>query len=71
MKEKYEKTVPFKGITPETMKALLEFLYTETIVLTEENVSDMLYAASIMQVEGNLWLFCIQVSLSLDYFKLV
>ena len=53
MKEKYEKTVTFKNITPDAMNALLEFLYTETMVLTEENVADILHAASIMQVQGN------------------
>jgi len=52
MKEKFDKTITLKSITPDAMKALLEFLYTETIVLTEENISDMLHAASILQIEG-------------------
>ena len=52
MKEKFDKTVTFKDITSGAMNALLDFLYTERIVMTEENVSDMLHAASIMQIEG-------------------
>ena len=52
MREKNEKVVTFKDITPFAMKTLLDFLYTEEIVLTEDNVSDILYAASIMQIEG-------------------
>ena len=52
MEEKNNKTVPLKDITSDAMNALLNFLYTETIVLTEENISDMLYAASLMQIEG-------------------
>ena len=52
MKEKYDKTVTFKDITTDAMEALLEFIYTEKIVLNEENVSDILHAASIMQIQG-------------------
>ena len=57
MKEKYDKTVTFKDITADAMNAILDFLYTETIVLTEENVSDILHAASIMQIPGTARLF--------------
>ena len=57
MKEKFDKTVTFQDITSDAMNAILDFLYTETIVLTEENVSDMLQAASIMQIEGKNLLF--------------
>jgi len=52
MKEKYDKTVTFKDITPDAMNTLLEFLYTERIVLTEDNVANILQAASIMQIQG-------------------
>ena len=63
MKEKYDKTVTFEDITAEAMGAILDFLYSETIVLTEENVSEMLHAASIMQIEGNVtYCFCLAFS---------
>ena len=60
MKEKYDETVTFKGITAEAMNAILDFLYTETIVLTEENISDILHAASIMQIPGTAQLFYVE-----------
>ena len=52
MKEKYEKSVTLKDVTPEAVTALLDFLYTAEIALTEESISDLLYAASIMQIQG-------------------
>ena len=52
MKEKYEKTVNFENITQKAMEALVLFMYTEEITLTEENVSDILHAASMLQVVG-------------------
>ena len=52
MKEKYDKTVTFHEITSDAVNAILDFLYTETIVLTEENVSDILHASSILQIPG-------------------
>ena len=54
MKEKYEKTVKFRDVTWEAMKALVDFMYTEEITLTEENVSDILHAASMLQVVGEI-----------------
>jgi len=48
MKEKFDKTVTLKGITVDTLNTLLDFLYTQKIAVDEENVSDLLYAASIM-----------------------
>jgi len=55
MKEKYDRTVTFKDITSDAMSALLEFLYTERIVLTEDNVASILQAASIMQIQGTFY----------------
>ena len=54
MKEKHEKTVKFRDVTWEAMKALVDFTYTEEITLTEENVSDILHAASMLQVVGEI-----------------
>ena len=54
MKEKYEKTVDFQDITSEAMEILVDFMYTKEITLTEENVSDVLQAASMLQVVGEI-----------------
>ena len=55
MKEKYEKTINFEDVTQEAIEALVAFMYTEEITLTEENVSDILHAASMLRVVGKIW----------------
>ena len=52
MKEKYEKIVHCKDVSEDAMETLVNFMYTEEITLTEENVSDILHAASMLRVVG-------------------
>ena len=54
MKEKSEGVVKLKEISLEAVKTLLDFLYTETIVLSQDSVSDVLHAASLMQIGSAL-----------------
>ena len=54
MKEKYEGIVELKEVSLEAVKTLLDFLYTETIVLSQDSVFDILHAASLMQIGSAL-----------------
>ena len=54
MKEKYQKTIKLRDVTWEATKAVVDFMYTEEITLTEENISDILHAASLLQVVGEI-----------------
>ena len=52
MKEKYQKVVKIRGIKEDAMEEILEFVYCGKIQLNDNNVSNVLEAASIMQVLG-------------------
>lgn len=50
MSESKQKEITLKGIDLETLGVLIEYTYTATIVITEDNVQSMLPAASILQL---------------------
>lgn len=52
MSERDQKKVEIKGIAYETMKIMLEFIYTESVRVTVENVQDLLPAACLLQLTG-------------------
>jgi len=49
MKEKSSKEIHIKSITSEAMKEILKSIYTQKISFSEENISDIVHAASLMQ----------------------
>ena len=52
MKEQYFKDVKLSGVTPSALEEVLNYMYTEKITLSEENVCDVLQAASLMLLTG-------------------
>jgi len=52
MKEQYFKDVKLFGVTPSALEEVLNYMYTEKITLSEENVCDVLQAASLMLLTG-------------------
>lgn len=42
-----------QGLTASTMEILLDFVYTETVHVTVENVQELLPAACLLQLKGN------------------
>ena len=53
MAESQNHVVKLKGLTPETMDVLLDFVYTETVKVSVENVQALLPAACLLQLTGN------------------
>lgn len=49
-----------QGLTASTMEILLDFVYTETVHVTVENVQELLPAACLLQLKGNAecWAGC-------------
>ena len=41
-----------QGLTAVTMEILLDFVYTETVLVTVENVQELLPAACLLQLKG-------------------
>lgn len=41
-----------QGLTAATMEILLDFVYTETVLVTVENVQELLPAACLLQLKG-------------------
>lgn len=41
-----------QGLTASTMEILLDFVYTETVLVTVENVQELLPAACLLQLKG-------------------
>ena len=52
MKEKQSKKVPIETITATAMREILRSIYINEIILTLENLGEILHAASLMQLEG-------------------
>ena len=50
MKEKQEKIVTFNDISPDAFQAVIDFIYTGDVTITEDNVSSLLHVTSLMQV---------------------
>lgn len=38
------------------MEILLDFVYTETVLVTVENVQELLPAACLLQLKGSIWI---------------
>lgn len=56
--EKGKPFVDIQGLTAGTMEILLDFVYTETVLVTVENVQELLPAACLLQLKGtvlNYW----------------
>uniref|UniRef100_A0A8C4QD25 Kelch like family member 12 n=1 Tax=Eptatretus burgeri TaxID=7764 RepID=A0A8C4QD25_EPTBU len=52
LKEKDKPRVDLQGLTASTMEILLDFVYTETVHVTVENVQELLPAACLLQLKG-------------------
>uniref|UniRef100_A0A8C9ZF00 Kelch like family member 12 n=1 Tax=Sander lucioperca TaxID=283035 RepID=A0A8C9ZF00_SANLU len=50
--EKGKSFVDIQGLTAATMEILLDFVYTETVLVTVENVQELLPAACLLQLKG-------------------
>lgn len=59
MKEKYQKYVDIECIDKNSMNNLIEYIYTGTIVINNENVGNLLAAANYLQIE-DVKLFCLE-----------
>ena len=54
LSEKGKSFVDIQGLTASTMEILLDFVYTETVLVTVENVQELLPAACLLQLKGKL-----------------
>lgn len=52
LSEKGKPYVDIQGLTASTMGILLDFVYTETVRVTVENVQELLPAACLLQLKG-------------------
>uniref|UniRef100_UPI00398F345E kelch-like protein 12 n=1 Tax=Pristiophorus japonicus TaxID=55135 RepID=UPI00398F345E len=52
LSEKGKPDVDIQGLTASTMEILLDFVYTETVHVTVENVQELLPAACLLQLKG-------------------
>ena len=52
MKERYESIANVQGISNEVFKMVLEFMYTGSIQLNENNVMDILLASDYLQIDS-------------------
>ncbi|XP_069797514.1 kelch-like protein 12 isoform X3 [Narcine bancroftii] len=52
LSEKSKPDVDIQGLTASTMEILLDFVYTETVHVTVENVQELLPAACLLQLKG-------------------
>lgn len=52
LSEKGKSFVDIQGLTASTMEILLDFVYTETVLVTVENVQELLPAACLLQLKG-------------------
>lgn len=56
--EKGKSFVDIQGLTAATMEILLDFVYTETVLVTVENVQELLPAACLLQLKGKFRSAC-------------
>ena len=54
MKEKYSKEVPMKTVTSAAMSEILNSIYTLEISFSNDNISDILHGASLMQFPSSV-----------------
>ena len=64
MSESSQSVVELRGLKAATMEVLLEFIYTEQVDVTIENVQDLLPAACLLQLKGMnvLFLICVYIT---------
>ena len=51
MKEKNNRVIPIKTVTARAFKEILNSIYTDKIVLSDDNLTEILHAASMMQIK--------------------
>nr|XP_018671641.2 kelch-like protein 12 isoform X5 [Ciona intestinalis] len=54
MKEEFERVIKIKEVTKVAMEQVITFIYTNKVLLSEENIDEVLHAASLMQVQDLL-----------------
>uniref|UniRef100_F6VE11 Kelch-like protein 12 n=2 Tax=Ciona intestinalis TaxID=7719 RepID=F6VE11_CIOIN len=54
MKEKFEKEIKIKEVAKIAMEQVIAFIYTNKVLLSEENIDEVLHAALLMQVQDLL-----------------
>lgn len=59
LEESHQPVVELQGLDPDTMEFLLDFVYTESIQVSVENVQALLPAACLLQLEGIV--YCVNV----------
>lgn len=64
LSEKGKSFVDIQGLTASTMEILLDFVYTETVLVTVENVQELLPAACLLQLKGTFRSACCTLILS-------
>ena len=52
MKERYDSVANINGVESEVMETVLDFAYTASVKLNEENVMKILIAADYFQMHG-------------------
>ena len=57
MREQYQGTVELDNLDGESVEALVQFMYTKTITVSQENVFDLLTSAHYLQM-NEVWEFC-------------
>ena len=62
MAESQKAEVELQGLSADTMEILLEFVYTESVKVSVENVQALLPAACLLQLSGNVF-FSVSVKL--------
>ena len=55
MAESQKAEVELQGLSADTMEILLEFVYTESVKVSVENVQALLPAACLLQLSGNVF----------------
>lgn len=69
--EKGKSFVDIQGLTAATMEILLDFVYTETVLVTVENVQELLPAACLLQLKGMFRSACCALILSVCLSQLI
>ena len=57
LEESHQSVVELHGLDSDTMEFLLDFVYTESIQVTVENVQALLPAACLLQLTGQLFIW--------------
>ena len=60
MSEKHQEEITLHGISADVMEVLLDFVYTETVNVSVENVQELLPAACLLQLTGGCYFLILQ-----------